>query len=84
MKSSYFRTDMLIFVSSAIFLWILLFVNTKVTFVVMTSVSSYYFDSNAIRQGRAQVFLGIKWSYVHNMGSLAFSSIINGIVTGTR
>lgn len=57
-------------------LWIQAFLNAQLSFVVMVSATSYYFDSNSDRDGSARVGLGFKYSYRYHFGSLAFGSFV--------
>lgn len=61
-------------------LWILAFVRATTTFIVMYSASTYYFSSDATREGKAQVHAGIRISF-KKFGSLAFGSFILATIT---
>jgi hypothetical protein len=50
----------------------------------MVSASTYYFSSNASKEGEAEVSLGFKYAYVYHAGSLAFGSLMITIVMIAR
>jgi choline transporter-like protein 2/4/5 len=61
-------------------LWILAFINYCSKFIVMVSVSTYYFNSCPIIEGDAEVLLGFKFAYLNHAGSIAFGSFVIAIV----
>jgi choline transporter-like protein 2/4/5 len=50
----------------------------------MVSASTYYFDSNAEKDGYADVGLGIKFAFVYHAGSLAMGSFIIAVIQFIR
>jgi len=61
-------------------LWIFTFIQAKADFICMYSASTYYFDSNAQKEGQSQVMKAIRTTYIYHAGSLAFGSLIIGIL----
>lgn len=61
-------------------LWILAFVDYCSRFIVIVSASTYYFNSNPVKEGSAEVLLGIKYAYINHAGSIALGSAIIAIV----
>ena len=61
-----------------VFFWVVYFIEYKTQFIVEVSTASYYFDSNAKREGSASVCLGIKFAYFNHMGSIALGAFIIG------
>jgi choline transporter-like protein 2/4/5 len=61
-------------------LWAFQFISDKTKFITMVSASTYYFDSNASKDGSASVCTGFRFAYGKNMGSIAFGSLILTIV----
>lgn len=57
-------------------LWILFQIDDTQKYIAMVSASTYYFDSNASRDGSASVSTGFKWAYVKNIGSICFGSLV--------
>ena len=60
--------------------WLLAFIEYKAQFIVMVSASSYYFDSNASKEGDADVGLAFKLTYCNHLGSIAVGSFIIGAI----
>merc|ERR1719473_722975 len=50
----------------------------------MVSASTYYFSSNAEKEGSAEVKLGLKYAMVNHVGSLGFGSLIIAIIFTIR
>jgi len=50
----------------------------------MVSATTYYFDSNKKRDGKAEVGLGFKFTYMYHAGSLAFGSFIIALIQFIR
>jgi len=61
-------------------IWLLAFIEYKTQFIVQVSAASYYFDSNAGKDGSASVGLGFKFAYFNHMGSLAIGAFIIGLL----
>lgn len=61
-------------------LWIVAFLSAQSTFIVMTSASTYYFDSNSEKDGYANVGLGVKLAWVNHAGSLAMGAFLIALV----
>lgn len=65
-------------------LWALYFLSNTLIFITMVAASTYYFDSDANNEGKADLLLGFKWAYGPNFGSIAFASLVQAIVTFIR
>jgi hypothetical protein len=65
-------------------LWILKFIDDKMKFITMVSAATYYFDSNANKDGSASVCTGFRFAYCKHMGSLAFGSLVMTLITIVR
>lgn len=50
----------------------------------MVSACSYYFDSDANKDGYADVGMGVKMAWVNHVGSLALGSFIIAVVEFLR
>jgi hypothetical protein len=61
-------------------IWLLAFIEYKSQFIVQVSAASYYFDSNANKDGSASVGMGFKFAYLNHIGSLAFGSFVIGLL----
>lgn len=62
-------------------LWIDLYCMHQTVFTAMASCATYYFTSDANKEGSAKVLVSMKWGqFVHN-GSIAFGSLILALVT---
>jgi len=59
--------------------WVCAWLDYTSNFIVMVSASSYYFNSNAEKDGSAEVALGFQYSFF-NTGSLAIGSFIIAVV----
>ena len=59
-----------------IWLWISMYIVNKVAYVCCVGAASYYFTSNAQKEGTAEIMQGLKWSSTTNMGSLALGAFI--------
>lgn len=72
------KTGVIIMLAIKLFaiLWVLFFVNLKISFITMVAASTYYFTSNEKEDGHADVGIGFKWAYGANMGSIALGSLI--------
>jgi len=62
------------------FLWIVLYLKDLNIFVLMASVSTYYFSSGPNGEGQARVGLAMKWAHVTHTGSIALGSLIHTIL----
>jgi hypothetical protein len=58
-------------------LWVLVYLKESNVFVLMCSVSTYYFDSNASNEGEADIMLSLRWCHKVHMGSIALGSFIH-------
>jgi len=56
--------------------WIWSFVSDLTGFVSMVAAATYYFDSNAQKDGHADIKLGLYFVYKYHLGSIAFGSIV--------
>ena len=65
-------------------LWITAWFEYTSTFIVMTSASTYYFNSNPEKDGDAEVMVGFKFAYLYHAGSIAFGALIIAIVRFIR
>ena len=65
-------------------LWIVNFLKAQSTFITMVATATYYFDSNAERDGNADVGIGFKFAFMFHAGSLAFGSFIIAVVQFIR
>lgn len=65
-------------------LWIINFLKAQSSFITMVSASTYYFDSNAEKDGFADVGLGFKFAFMFHAGSLALGSFIIALVQFIR
>lgn len=61
-------------------LWINSWLTYSSHFIVMVSASTYYFNSDASKEGQAEVELGFKFAYLYHMGSLAAGSLFIAII----
>lgn len=64
-------------------LWVVIWLKDSNVFVLMASVSTYYFDSGPSGEGSAQVKLALKWAHTTHTGSIAFGSLIQTLLTLT-
>jgi hypothetical protein len=64
-------------------LWVCAFFEYCSTFVVMVSASTYYWSSNPMAEGDADVGLGFSFCFVH-FGSLAIGSFIIALIRFIR
>jgi hypothetical protein len=71
-------------VKTFVLLWVLFFLSNQLVFTTMVAASSYYFDSDATKEGVANVTLGFKWGYGPNFGSVALGSLVQTIITILR
>lgn len=60
--------------------WTVFFLKETNVFTLMASVSTYYFDSNAQRDGQASVMQAVKWANVTHAGSIALGSFIHTLI----
>ena len=58
-------------------IWVLVYLKESNVFVLMGSVSTYYFDSNANNEGEADVMLAMNWCHKVHMGSIALGSFVH-------
>mmetsp|Transcript_8407 Transcript_8407/g.14058 ORF Transcript_8407/g.14058 Transcript_8407/m.14058 type:complete len:276 (-) Transcript_8407:47-874(-) len=65
-------------------IWLMIFIKDKTVFIAMFSAASYYFSSNAEKEGSAQVLLGMRFAYFKHAGSLALGSLLHTIFTVIR
>ena len=63
------------------YLWVILFLYDLKTFVLMASVSTYYFNSSPESSGEAQVLLAMKWAHITHVGSIALGSGIHTLIS---
>jgi choline transporter-like protein 2/4/5 len=61
-------------------LWILAFIDYTSKFIVMAAAATYYFDSNAEKDGTADLSYAIKIAHLNHAGSIAFGSFIIAVV----
>ena len=61
-------------------MWVLNFIVAKTNFITMVAASTYYFDSNLMEEGDAEVMTGINMAYLNHFGSLAIGSFIIALV----
>jgi len=61
-------------------IWVLLYLKESNIFVLMASVSTYYFDSNASNEGNADIGLAMHWCHKIHMGSIALGSFIHSLI----
>lgn len=61
--------------------WLLILIDDTKKYIAMVSAATYYFDSNAEKDGNASVMTGFRFAYMKNMGSLCFGSFIMAVVT---
>ena len=57
-------------------IWINVFFSNSVSYVASVGASSYYFTSDANKEGSGEIMLGFKWASITNMGSLAFGAFL--------
>lgn len=60
--------------------WVLLYLKESNIFVLMASVSTYYFDSNKNNEGSADIGLAYNWCHKVHMGSIALGSFIHSVI----
>jgi choline transporter-like protein 2/4/5 len=65
-------------------LWIVNFLKAQSSFITMVSACTYYFDSNAEKDGSADVGLGIKFAFMFHAGSIAMGSFIIALIQFIR
>ena len=70
---------MFIFMAFGI-LWTFRFLSDKQKYITMVAASTYYFDSNHMKNGSASVCTGYKFATFSNAGSIALGSLILTIV----
>lgn len=63
------------------FLWIQIYLKNQTIFCAMASASTYYFNSNAEKEGSAEVVKALMWGNFVHCGSIAFGSLIMALVT---
>jgi hypothetical protein len=61
-------------------IWIFNFIKAKTSFIVMVSASFYYFDSDAEKEGSADISTAFNWAYMYHAGSLAYGSLLISII----
>lgn len=69
-------TYMILFMTFSL-LWVLVYLKESNVFVLMASVSTYYFDSDASNEGDANIMLSLKWCHQVHMGSIALGSFVH-------
>lgn len=62
------------------YLWIVLYIKELNIFVLMASVSQFYFDSNATATGNPRVLVSMYWAHVTHTGSIALGSFIHTVL----
>lgn len=65
-------------------LWICAWIKYTNQFICMVSASTYYFNSDANKDGEAEVGLGFKYAHVYHTGSLAAGSFIIAVIQFIR
>ena len=65
-------------------LWICAWLKYTNQFICMVSASTYYFDSNAEKEGNAEVGLGFKYAHVYHTGSIAAGAFIIAVIQFIR
>ena len=71
-------------ITTFVFLWILMGIDHTNKYICMVSACTYYFDSNAARDGNASVCTGFKFAYLKNAGSICMGSFIMTVITILR
>lgn len=61
-------------------LWMTAWLEYCCQFIVMVSAASYYFDSDASKEGSATVGLGFKFAHRYHAGSLAVGSFVIALI----
>lgn len=74
----------LLAISAFIYMWIAFYIHNKVAFVTSVGAASYYFSSNANKNGEAEIMLGLRWSVTKNFGSLCMGALIMTVVNMLR
>jgi hypothetical protein len=64
--------------------WFVFFLSDTTSFIAMVSASTFYFTSNAEKNGGASVCMGFRLAYTKHAGTIAFGSLVNTIVTLVR
>ena len=64
--------------------WVTFFLTYSNNYVTLVTASTFYFDSDREKWGSGNVSLALKWAWVHNIGSLAFGSLIIAIMFVVR
>lgn len=62
------------------FTWITFFLKETNIFTLMASVATYYFDSNAQKEGKGNVMQAFKWATITHKGSIAMGSGIHAVI----
>ena len=57
-------------------LWFTSWIQYSCIFAIMYSASTYYFNSDEIDVGQAEVGLALKMTHINNMGTVAFASFV--------
>jgi hypothetical protein len=65
-------------------LWIVAWWNYSSKFVVMASAVTYYFNSNAEKEGQAEVLYAVKLAHVYHTGSIAAGAFIIAVIEFIR
>ena len=60
--------------------WVLVYFKDSNVFVLMASVSTYYFNSTKDTEGEAEVMLAMNWCHKVHMGSVALGSFIHAVI----
>ena len=65
-------------------IWVTFFLSQSNNYVTLVSASTFYFSSNRDTWGSGKVMLALNWAWVHNIGSIAFGSLIIAIMFTVR
>lgn len=65
-------------------LWVVAWLQYSSQYICMVAASTYYFDSDASKEGSAEVGLGFKFAHIYNTGSVAFGAGIIAVVQVIR
>ena len=65
-------------------LWLMAWIKYTCNFICMVAASTYYFNSNANKEGQAEVAIGFWFAHFNHFGSIAFGSCIIAVVQFIR
>jgi len=63
-----------------VLLWLMAWIKYTCKFICMVAAATYYFNSDASKEGEAEVKLGFEFAYFNHMGSLAVGSFVIAVV----